>query len=179
MTLIMAVDPGLANFGLVMIDESTPEHHRCLEVAVFHSEPLGKKLDVALADDRVRRCRDLYRWLDARPRPDACAAEAMSFPRGAKAIASISLAWGILIAVLESKRIPLVTAHPKTWRRAICRSGSEADSHAAAMALVPSYADFESSIVKGQREHARDALGVFCWSLHTDVVRSVLGKASA
>ena len=84
------------------------------------------------------------------PRPDACAAEAMSFPRGAKAIASISLAWGILIAVLESKRIPLVTAHPKTWRRAICRSGSEADSHAAAMALVPSYADFESSIVKGQ-----------------------------
>jgi len=181
--ILLGCDPGLATFGAVLLFAAPdPDRVRgCLDADVFTSEPSPKKRRVTVADDRVRRARELWRWLDAFVGDrlvGVCAAEEMSFPRGARAIASIALGWGVLSAWLEDRRVPVVAAHPKTWRKALCRSGREDDAHGAAVDLVPTFAGAHA-LSTSRVVHALDALGVACWSLSTDVVRaSMRGRAA-
>jgi Holliday junction resolvasome RuvABC endonuclease subunit len=172
---ICAMDPGLATFGLVHVD-TDGARHIVHGVDVFTSENDTSKTDVAAADDRVRRVRELHRWLDIHLEGvDAVAAEAMSFPRGASAIACICLAWGALTSELERRRLPLVTAQPRRWRQTLAASGNEHDAHVAALRIVPGFVPYIIRIDPRLQLHALDAAGVFCWSLTTSVVRATLG----
>ena len=176
MTRIVSLDPGLATFGLVAIETNGIEH-RCRGVDVFTSEPHARQLNSAMADDRVRRTRELQRWLASwldHVQPSAIAAESMSFPRGAHAIVSISLGWGVLCSELERRQLPLVCAFPTHWRKSLTRSGREEDSHIEAVRRVPSFAAIAGAIPHALQAHALDALGVFCWGVTTDTVRAVL-----
>lgn len=175
---IVAVDPGLATFGLVGI-KTDGQQHRCIRAAVFLSRPYTTKHGVETSDDMARRSRELARWLDAELtflQPAAIAAEAMSFPRSHQAIVCISLGWGVLCDQLENRRIPLVSALPNTWRRSICPGGipNEQKAHVVALRKVPTFADRAVNIARRDQVHALDALGVFCWSLDTNIVRAVL-----
>lgn len=173
--LVIAFDPGLATFGAVAIDTNGYDH-TCRRADVFRSESLARKMNSELADDRVRRVRELSRWMSVwlDMDPVAVAAEAMSFPRGAHAIVAISLAWGVLVAELEHRQIPLVAALPFRWRKAINGTGNEADAWSTAVRAVPTFARCAEHIKRDDQEHALDALGVFVWAVRTDMIRSAL-----
>jgi hypothetical protein len=186
---VVAIDGGLATSGIVAV-RTDGASHRCVCAEVFTSDPLARKLDIELADDRVRRTRLLSRWLEGhltRWSPTVVAAEGMSFPRGAHAIAAICLAWGALCDQLELRELPLVTAGPREWRAHLVASAptrrrndtiggaSERDAHREAVRRVPTFEDASKGISRRRRVHALDALGVFAWSLSTNIVRAALG----
>lgn len=180
---IVAVDPGLATFGLVAV-RTDGRAHQCIRAAVFTSDPLAHKLGVEVADDRSRRTRELSRWLDGELttlNPALVAAEAMSFPKGEHAIACICLGWGVLLDQVENRRLPIVAAGPQVWRRDVTPGGipNENKAHREAVRRVPSFADRARGIPRRKQVHALDALGVFCWSLNTNMVRAVLMGAAA
>lgn len=175
---IVAVDPGLATFGLVTV-RTDGDRHRCIRAEVSVIPPDPRRAEVEVADDRARRARELSRWLDAiltLDQPCVVAAESMSFPRGTHAIAAICLGWGVLCDQLENRRIPLVHAGPKEWRRAVCGVPSEQKAHMVALKAVPSFADMARGISRRDVVHAKDALGIMLWSLQTNTVRMALGS---
>lgn len=45
--------------------------------------------------------------------------EALSFARSAKAVASVSVCWGMLVTMARLKRIPLWRVPPKRWQHAL------------------------------------------------------------
>jgi Holliday junction resolvasome RuvABC endonuclease subunit len=174
----LVFDPGLARCGAVVVDTDGMTH-RCIQAAVFRSESRAAKLGVEVADDRVRRVREFCVWLSVLfdSGPTFVAAEAMSFPRGAHAISAICLAWGALVSEVERRQVPFVATAPIAWRRHLTATGGEQDSWRVALARVPSFVDRARGIVRADQEHVLDALGVFCWSLSTNVVRALLQAA--
>jgi Holliday junction resolvasome RuvABC endonuclease subunit len=174
---IVAVDPGLATFGLVGV-RTDGTNHRCIRAAVFTSDPYARKHGVETSDDRARRARELSRWLDGEfttLQPHVVAAESMSFPRGTHSIACICLGWGVLCDQLENRRLPMVASLPNVWRKAICGVPNEKRAHAQAVRTVPTFVDRARGIPRDLQEHALDALGVAVWSFSTNIVRAVVG----
>jgi Holliday junction resolvasome RuvABC endonuclease subunit len=189
---VLALDPGVGRFGAVLI-ETDGHRHECQRVGVFESEQRVSDFDIRLADDRVRRGRELSRWFDAFVdgfTVDIVAAEAMSFPRGAHAIVLMSLAWGVICRYLDQSRLPYVSAMPSYWRTCLIgerasRRGSrverkiqtarrEAAAHAVAVRTVPSVVPFIRRLSNEHQLHALDATGVFAWSLQTAGMREAL-----
>lgn len=177
---VLSCDPGLATFGSVVIKLGSYED-RCVFASTFTSKPSNKKQNIFASDDRVRRARSLQNHLeDIGEMFDivAIASESMSFPRGTNAVCCISLAWGVLAAFSEERRIPIVSSMPKEWRKYVCSEHgvepTEDNSHASSLLDIPSAGKFIDSInPESLRVHARDALGVFCWARQTDVIRII------
>lgn len=174
---VLAIDPGLRRFGAVMV-KTDGARHDCVRVDVFESEQRADDFDIRLAEDRVRRTRDLSRWLRTFADGecvDIIAAEAMSFPRGAHAIVAISLSWGVVADFAERRGLRIIAATPSQWRTALIgrpsrsRAKGDTDSrelaaHAESVRRVPSFVDLAAELRPDERQvHALDALGVFCW----------------
>lgn len=173
--LVIGLDGGLATSGRVAIVTDGSEHE-CVGVDAWKA-PKGSTDDIAVQDERVDRTMRYVRWIEqmASWRPAAIAVERMSFPRGAHAIAAICLSWGVIASFVERHRIPLVVAGPLEWRRAITTDGGSEDAaHRSAIRTVPSFARRAQGIKGEMHEHVLDALGVFCWSLRTSVVRAAV-----
>lgn len=179
MKRVLAIDPGLATFGAVTCITDLA-YHECVDVDVFKSEPRTQKLGHPLAADRERRTGELFDWLEyvvVTQRPDVVAAEGMSFPRGANPIIMISLAWGVIISVTRARGLRVVSAMPMTWRKALVRSGAEKAAHREAIRRVPTFSRRGREISPSMILHARDALGVFAWSVSHPIVRSIIRGA--
>jgi Holliday junction resolvasome RuvABC endonuclease subunit len=174
---LLGGDPGLATFGLVGI-ETDGFVHQCQFAEVFTSQKLVDTTShFHLTNDRLRRTRELTRWFGGRlddSRPTAFIAEAMSFPHSHNAVVMMSLAWGVIVAELERRSIPLISAQPFRWRQSLVESGDEAASWRAAIAMIPSFADRALHIPRDLQEHALDGLGVLCWGVRTNAVRSAV-----
>lgn len=173
-TMIVALDGGLATGGRVAIATDGYEH-RCLHVQAWSSPKAPNTKEIQR--ERIDRTRLLARWIEeiADWQPAVIACEELSFPRGAHAIAAVCLAWGVLASFVERYRIPLVTAGPMKWRRAITTDGGTEDAaHRAAVRIVPSFAPVARFTDRRMQEHVLDALGVFCWSLTTNEVRGAV-----
>lgn len=187
---ILAIDPGLARFGAVIV-RTDGVAHQALDARVFTSDLRAGAFDIALADDRVRRARELSRWLNTMSPPgrvDIVAAEAMSFPRGAHAITAMCLAWGVVASFLEDRRLSMVSAFPSYWRTCLIgkapvikglskakrkemTEARERAAHAKAVQIVPSAIPLIRRFDNEHQLHALDSLGVFAWSLQTMRVR--------
>lgn len=188
------IDPGLGRFGAVLVQTDGREHE-AISVDVFVSELRADDFDINLAEDRVRRTRQLARWLKgfcAGFDIQLVAAEAMSFPRGAHAITAMCLAWGVVASFLEDRRLPLISAMPSYWRtcligpppprkgitaaqRKIITEQRERAAHAKAMQVLPSAAPKIRALPTNEHQlHALDSCGVFAWSTMTSRFRDVL-----
>lgn len=191
---VVAFDPGLAKFGLTAVDTNGVDHVG-VGAEVFQTETHATKYQVAQMPDLHRRAAELDRWLGGRLdyfAPHVVAAEEMSWPRDMHAAVMLALAWGVITSQLEARRIPIVCARPSEWRDALvgkdtrprpkgekARRARAADrerrSHAVAANTVPELGRvIATTISKALREHAYDSLGVFCWSLNTNLVRGVI-----
>lgn len=189
---VLAVDPGLATFGAVVV-QTDGQRHRALRAGVFLSKSLVSDFSLRACDDRVRRARELDVWLDwftCGVDVQVVAAEAMSFPRGTDPIVCISLAWGVLASFLSTRRLKLVSATPSYWRTRLLNdpptSGGtrtqqaqrtedrERRAHAVVVRTVPSLVSLVSAIrPPAAQVHALDAGGVFTWAVTTPLVREL------
>lgn len=191
---VVSIDGGLARLGAVRI-RTDGRRHEALDVGVFTSKPRFRDFDVRVADDRVRRCRELHAWLDRFCGiPDVVVAETMGFARGTNAVVCMSLAWGVISCYLESHRLGLISATAGYWRTCLIgapakklKTKKERDAetrrreklaHAAAVRSVPSFAPIARKLPDEHQLHALDALGVFVWSLSTRDLMEVLLRAS-
>lgn len=172
---IVGCDPGLATFGFVAVQTDGRRENFCSRADVFTSRPWYKE---NLADGRVRRSRELHRWFTAeidRAKPELVAAEEMSFPPHADNTRTmVSLAWGVVVSILEVRQIPLIATGPREWRAALVPGGGEKNSWREAVYRIPTFSDRSAHIKAAEMEHALDALGVACWAVGTrDVLELV------
>lgn len=176
--IVVGIDPGLAHLGAVTV-EWDGQVAKCLAAGVFLSKKSDKKHGVAVADDRVDRCRRLARWLaewlDREP-VGLVACESMSWPRSLVAATAIALSWGVIVAELERRKLPLVTATPQCWRRYLCTSGAEGEAHLNAHFHVTGAKKPIDWAPKHHRAHMLDALGVSAWALSTDLARGLVRR---
>lgn len=166
--IVMGMDPGLATFGIAVLQRA---HRRteCLHAEVFTS-PCDSNRPRSI--DRTIRAQRLAKWLAERVdvyRPQKFAAEAMSFPRGAAAIASICLAWGVIAGESERRDLLLLEIRPDVWRDHLGATGSTTDEREAAAHRIcesrVSRLRSRTLRYKSNAVHALDAAGVALWTL--------------
>lgn len=193
---IVALDPGLAKFGLVAVNTDCHKHVG-VGYEVFSTETYTRKYEHAAMGDLLRRAKLVDQWFGDqidKYNPCAVAAEELSFPRDMRAGAMLAMAWGLIVSQLERRRLPLVCARPSEWRTALIGIDTrpkakgerarrmriaqrEQQAHAEAGNRVPGMGRAIKATVKRElQEHVFDALGVFCWSVDTNVVRSAVRR---
>ena len=175
MKYVLSLDGGLATFGAV-ISRTDGIESICRHVEAFETEARERKWSFLMVDDITRRARELARWFQAfiaKWTPVAAFAERMPIFGVKNVYAQIlnSVGWGVVVAELQRRMIPLTSVAPTTWRKAICGNKNEEKAHAAAMAQYPSYGTRELQVDADMRVHCRDALGVFAWAARGGLVR--------
>ncbi len=178
---VLALDPGLATFGAVIVQTDGRKHHHAIRADVFTSAPLATEFDLRSCDDRLRRARELDVFLHrftSGVNINVVVAEAMSFPQGVDPIVAIALAWGVLAAFTSDRGLRVVATMPSHWRTRLIgqpavRGGSKAQreartaqreraSHAIVVHRIPSIVPLLRAIKPGLQVHALDAGGVYC-----------------
>lgn len=170
---ILGLDPGLATFGLAVIDVENAQP-RVIHTETFMSKKSDKKQRMLQSDDRLRRLRDLIRWLDdsiQRLNPRVVAAESFSPPRNASAASAVAMAWGAMTTLVEQARLPFVHAGPQEWRKTLYPQNPDENYVHADLALK---IGDKLPTLKGEQPHALDATGVGLWALTTDLVRGLV-----
>lgn len=166
MTVVVGLDPGLANFGACAIEVPSGE---LVGADVWRS----KKGRGQVTADRADRVRRLTRWLEAHIRDwgaTTVAAEAPAGGRGQAAIAAMYLVWGAVIALAQREvERPLLIAHVDGWRRALTGQRYAADDAIYSALDRRGGVDVRDSLLqrgvpRGAHVHALDALGVARWA---------------
>lgn len=180
---VLNIDPGLATFGaVVMATDGTST--ACRDVSVFTTEGRAKQWSWNMVDDLTRRGRELARNLEdyvVRWSPRLVFAERMGVFNAYKGLYTQimnSIAWGVVVAEMQRRLLPLTIVAPTTWRKALTGPTSkmkgdaiEALAHKIAMHRYQSYEIREARIHPDHRPHARDALGVFAWADRSGLIR--------
>lgn len=206
MTRVMAIDPGLARCGLVVVDTDGLQH-TFVRADVFESD--GDVTDAMrlISDKRVARARQLHVWITAQLRtwrPEFVALEEFGFLRGQHATACLAMAYMTLVCEIDRARLPIVATLASTWRDELAglkqkterasRAGLSTDqrkrldalerhakdartkereqrAHIEALRRVDGSGAILARFNKQQQVHALDALGLFCWAVHTPTVK--------
>lgn len=168
--MILAVDPGLANFGWALV---SPSDARVRELGVLRS---GRNAGAARSDDRRERAHAIAVALLEHAGIDTVIGESMSFPRGIDGIASMALSWGVLCGVAAARGAQIREVPPKTWQRAVLPgSGKRVDYAQIEAALdahvrrhgAPAAIAQLDALPRSCRTHALDAAGVGIWAAVT------------
>jgi Holliday junction resolvasome RuvABC endonuclease subunit len=177
-SLILAIDPGLATLGISLFDV---ELRKAYTLALFESSKASKKANLLAADDTAERARELHKFLvDYYQRTTvmngpplrAIFAEAQSWPRNAGAAAKIGVAWGVLVAFANHLDLPILQLSPQKVRKHL--HGSISASKGEIQGIVQAKAEFSgiaqdqlNKIAPSKREHIYDALAVgLCAGIH-------------
>lgn len=185
--LVLGLDPGFTSLGFAVVAlGKTPEEDRVVTLGVVRTKASDKKQRVLVADDNIRRCRELSRpvrgliafgnsaggtehetrgvqaLFEAAP-VLLVAAEKMSFPRNSSAAAKVAMTWGLIVANLERRGLPLLQASPQEVKRRVTGK-ADASKEAVEAAMIKRFGRgllrMLKSLPEGQHEHAFDALAV-------------------
>jgi Holliday junction resolvasome RuvABC endonuclease subunit len=197
---IVGVDPGLAELGWAVVDirdagrrlrnprdAHPPRLHngarmQIVEMGVLRSAPSAKKRRVGAADDVLRRARELHTSLSriVGPEVDLICAEQMSHPRNASSAAKVAVVWGLLVAIAQERRIPLLQASPQEVKRAMTGAKNSSKEEVAAALrwrwTDAACADALRGVPDGMTNHAYDALAAIEAVLETDDVRMIMRR---
>lgn len=162
--MILAIDTGTATLGWSLVSPR----------GVVHD--LGALLQPLLKGESAhagyeRRCdRQVDELIKLLPGVKLVVAEALSFARSAKAVASVSLCWGMLVAATKLRGIPRWRVPPKRWQHALLNTPcSEAvDYSALAQRLrehitrtgTPQARSAVAALSAAASSHALDAAGI-------------------
>jgi Holliday junction resolvasome RuvABC endonuclease subunit len=181
--LVLGIDPGFASLGYAVLELGVGgAEDRVVTIGVLRTKATDKKHRVLVADDNVRRGRELARPLgtlvrkgdtDYAHKPPMgglfedvsticlVCAEKMSFPRSSSAAAKVAMTWGLMIANLERYHLPLLVATPQDVKRRVTGK-ADASKKEVEAAMIKRFGRGLLRMVKGipetQREHAFDAL---------------------
>lgn len=188
--LVLGLDPGFASFGYAVLALPTgglAEDPAVVALGTLRTKGTDKKQRVLAADDNIRRARELavpIRTLihighvgasrDGGPKPvmgglfdergiALVCAEKMSFPRSSSAAAKMAMSWGMIVANLERRGVPLLQASPQDVKRRVTGNAS-ASKEEVERAMVKRFGRglyrMLGKTPKTQHEHAFDALAV-------------------
>ena len=169
--IVLGVDPGFAALGLaaVEIGAGAPQPRAAW---VERTEPSPRKRAVRASEDNVRRAQELANALEraiAEWQPVALAAETMSWPRNAGAVAKVALAWGAVCACASRHALPVVQASPQDVKRALV--GRKSASKEEVIAEVERrFPELELPEARTLQEHAADATAVVLACLDSPVL---------
>ncbi len=179
MVILRGYDPGLAHFGFA----SLALHARGeepLDLGVLKTVKSDAKRKMLTADDNVRRGRELVDALGVSLGDGTrlVCSESFSHPRNSSAAAKLSLSWGIFIAHVHLRDLPLLQASPQEVKLAVCKTkdASKQDIQDALIARYPGAdllgkLDARKQNTKEHREHAFDALATIVTCLNSEIVR--------
>lgn len=160
---ILGVDPGFSSIGL-SLTVMDPASGRLLaaDTTVITTEKSHRKLEVRASEDNVRRAREIARALEGvieAFHPTALCCETQSWPRNAGAATKVAIAWGVIVALADRYRLPILQASPQDVKKAVCqrKDASKEDVIAAVEGLVENIVWPDR---KGDFEHAADATAV-------------------
>ncbi len=178
--MILAIDTGVRTFGWALVD---PDDEMVHALGAQCTEPLFNE---RVHESYVRRM--LHQVSVHRSHLDMVSVivgEELSFPRSAKAIASVSMCWGALCALAAVEGIPIEAVAPKHWQQAFQVSKSKVD-YAQVTRAVRLHLEMNSSagakaqlhaLKAGERPHAVDACGVGIYRAKLAAARKRRGSA--
>lgn len=179
---ILGIDPGFASLGLAIVQVWPSGGPRPLveRVEVVRTEKATKKRAILSSDDNVQRGRKLARefagWVSI---AHVIGAESMSFSRNASASHKIGIAWGVIVAVADSRGVPICQTSPQDVKLRI--AGAKTADKAAVQMAVTDATDFSrdartylADLALGQHEHAYDAIACALSVVDGDLVRGLL-----
>lgn len=183
-TVILAIDPGLANLGWAIV---RPKTGRVVDLGVICTSPND---DLGKDTDRLSRTRHLARELKGlirRYQVEVITGEAISRPPGKSnvaASASAHLSWGVLVTLAEVLELELCEVPAKQWQHAIMPGVAKIDYDALADA-ISKFLRYDGKrpvdtlevsnrlalLPRSKREHALDAVGVGIYTALRDARR--------
>lgn len=201
--LVLGIDPGFTSLGYAVLELGGGGlADQVVTIGVLRTKATDKKQRVLVADDNIRRARELAvsvrglthagTMMPARGGQGIAAlfqgadrirlvcAEKMSFPRNASAAAKVAMAWGLLVANLERLDLPLLQASPQEVKRRVTGK-ADASKDDVEKAMVKRFGRGLYRMLKGvppgQHEHAFDALASAVACLDSEEGRMVRSLA--
>lgn len=184
---VLGIDYGLATCGLALV-ELHDDGDRLIDLDVVRTSKSAKKLKVMVAEDTARRAREVYAeiWAMAnRGEVVGIAVERFSSPRNSTAAGKMAVSYGLVIAITEFLRVPMISVSPQECKKALCgdRGASKAAVERAVVARFPEDFDvvarFEDRVTESAREHAFDAAGVAIVAMTSEMGRVLRGRVAA
>lgn len=172
MPIVLGLDLGLASFGCAVVD-LTNDSERLVEVSTMTTEKSAKKRGTLVADDDIRRIREICRWLSDKVvmySPVAICAELPSGSKGARAAQALGAGKAIVAALSFNSSLPLAACSPVQLKKSVTGSGS-ASKEDISNALVKRFGQIKWPKNKTHMEHAADALGAVVACLESDVIK--------
>lgn len=162
----MGIDPGFASTGVVVarLNGLVVED---FAFTTIRTKKAKKGSLIYASQDNANRTKQLARDLKLLFddfRPDAVCVEAMSFPRNASVAAKMALCWGVIGALSELYKAPILQASPQVIKQRLTgsKSASKEEVELAVRNLVGTDRVDDAltlaQVIKGQKEHAMDAL---------------------
>ena len=182
---VLCLDPGFEWFGWSVVELRLHGEVVICDMGLIRTEKSNKKLNVRDADDNFRRWRDISTQLELL-RKDWCVRvvcmEAYSPVRSSSVAAKLGGVYGILSAVCEISKVPVLSISPQEVRRKLGATSKEA----VAFAVKARFSDSTSAAcirrfegqykkVKANHTHAWDSLGVFIACEGSDLIRAYSG----
>jgi crossover junction endodeoxyribonuclease RuvC len=180
MAVILGLDAGFASLGWAAV-ALMPDGPRLSALGVLRT---GKGRASTLAtEDNAQRARILWRGLRKiaeQWQPSAIAVESISWPRNAGVTGKMGIAWGMIFALAEHHRMPLIHTSPKEIKRAVTgRADASKEDVLAGLVARRGFGGHllddlrAADIPEGQWEHPVDAAAAIVAALDTDVVRAL------
>lgn len=185
---ILGLDPGLAAFGVAVI-EVHPRRTMEMEVAagvtsVLHLEVLrtakaSKKRNLRQADDLSERSREIYRRLSVLvniQKPDVLAIEACALPFGKarfSIVSALGRVRGLVDALAQQHGFAIVEFFPQELKK-LLTGKKDASKDEVRHALERCFLPLPWPTQKGLVEHAADALAAAYCAREVDLVKAML-----
>lgn len=181
MLLVAGFDPGIANFGVGVLELFRDGGERIVVMDVITTKKASKAARVYSASDSNRRSREIGRAvrniLDQYGKIAGIALEAFSSPPSASTAAKTARTEGVILGLFLD--CPLVEVQARDIKIHI--AGKSTATKIAVEAAVKSryknsyraIASFEDSTPKSRREHGFDAVAVVSAACNSDIFRAL------
>lgn len=178
---ILACDTGLGNFGWALCALSLCGDDLVidpLEIGVITTAASGKKHKVLSVEDTARRVNEIVDALVPIVRNDArvVCLEGLSLPHNTGSAYKMGAAWGAMVALAHSHRLPVLQASPQAVKKAMCgkMTASKDEMIAAVRQRFGRFDELAMGIRAGALEHVADAVAVAVACMHDESLRIAL-----
>ena len=178
--MLMGLDPGLASFGLALVEVPAQGLPRVRMLEIFRTEKAAKKRNLRQADDLSDRSRQIWRWLDGTCevyRPAIIAVESCALPFGKarfSVVSALGRVRGLVDALAGHRSAAILELTPQEMKQYTAgnKSATKDEVRLALEKLYPE-ACAQWPRQKTLVEHAADALGAAHCALQSDFVRAL------
>jgi len=178
---VLGMDPGFASLGWAVLSLDG-DAVQLVAMGIIRTKKDTRKQSVLASDDNLVRAREISRALQAlcdKHRIAVICSESMSYPRNAAAAAKVAITWGVLAAISEMRKLPVVQASPQQVKKrtagSVTASKLEISAHVKKVFGKSEVESFLSGAPATQHEHALDAAAVVLACLDSEVLRMARG----